>query len=66
MENPLITDPLLDISYSVLIQESFGVIESEQKSHMALEDCVLVKLSEKAIEQTNFYRLKNERINFCE
>ena len=59
MENPLIIDPLLEINYSVSVQEQLSVIECEQRNYMTVEDSILIKLSEKTLEQTNFYRLKN-------
>ena len=44
----------------------FAVLECEQGNFMTIEDCVLIKLTEKALEQTNFYKIKNERIDLCE
>lgn len=36
MENPLLIDPLLDISYSFSVQESLAVLECEQKNYMTV------------------------------
>ena len=57
-ENSSERQNLLKNGYSVLINTAFAVLETEGNNILTNEDCVFIRLSEEAIENTRFYELK--------